>query len=437
MPRLPVHLSQQAKRTADSPITWFIQQAVENPRFVSLAAGLVDPVTLPAAEVAEAVAYLMARPALAQAALQYGTTQGHGPLREQLLTRIGARDRAAPADLSLNAHDIVLTTGSQQLLYFLGELLVDPGDIIITEAPTYFVCRETFHSAGARVRTVPVDEHGLNVDALEEMLVQMEQSGELEQLRFIYVVDYFQNPTGLSLSAERRPKLVELARRFSRQHRILIIEDAAYRELRYDGPDLPSLKSYDTDNTHVVLAMTFSKPCAPGLKTGYGVLPTDLVGPLLHLKGVHDFGSNNLTLHILTRLMESGAYDQITARLCDTYRTKRDALLTALAAEFAGLPPALTPRWTRPDGGLYIWMTCPESVTTGHGSPFMDAALREGVLYVPGEFCFLDSDEPAPTNQLRLSFGVVTPAQLQEGARRLGRAYRSAVGMAGALAGAR
>ena len=437
MARLPVPLSQQAQRTADSPITWFIQQAVENPRFVSLAAGLVDPVTLPAAEVAEAVAYLMARPELAQAALQYGTTQGHAPLRAQLLERVCARDNVQPTDLSLNSHDIVLTTGSQQLLYFLGDLLVDPGDIIITEAPTYFVCRETFHSAGARVLTVPVDEHGMNVDALEELLVRLEATGELERLRFIYVVDYFQNPTGLSLSAARRPRVVELARKFSRTHRILVVEDAAYRELRYDGPDLPSLKSYDPDNSHVILAMTFSKPCAPGLKTGYGVLPADLVGPLLHLKGVHDFGSNNLTLHILDRLMESGAYDTITARLCSTYRTKRDALLAALATEFAGLPPALTPRWTRPAGGLYVWMTCPDSVATGHGSPFMDAALREGVLYVPGEFCFLDSAEPAPTNQLRLSFGVVTPEQLQEGARRLARAYRSAIGTPNALAGAR
>src|SRR5262249_36642048 len=158
------------------------------------------------------------------------------------------------------------------------------------------------------------------------------------RLRLIYVCDYYQNPSGLTLSLPRRRRLIELARQYSRRHRVFVLEDAAYRELRYEGPDLPSVKRFNEANEHVILAMTFSKPLAPGLKTGYGLLPRDLMGPLLRLKGNHDFGSNNLTQHLLDRLLATGAYDRHVAELCRVYRRKRDTLLETLAEEFAGWP---------------------------------------------------------------------------------------------------
>src|SRR5262249_17047474 len=160
-------------------------------------------------------------------------------------------------------------------------------------------------------------------------------------------------PSGRTLSLQRRRHLLELARRYSRQRRVFILEDAAYRELRYDGPDLPSIKSFDTDNSHVILAMTFSKPSAPRLNTGYALLPRELMPPLLRLKGNHDFGSNNLTQHLLHRLLETGAYDRHVARLCDVYRAKRDVLLAALQEQFHERGAGSEVRWTRPDGGLY------------------------------------------------------------------------------------
>jgi 2-aminoadipate transaminase len=420
MNSVSVHLSTRALQTADQPISYFMQQAVENPNLISLAAGLVDPISLPAHDVRTALDEILSRPAAARAALQYGTTQGYAPLRERLLARTVALDDAAPADLALTTDDVVLTTGSQQLLYILGELLLDPGDLVITEAPSYFVYQGTLDSLGARTLSVPMDEHGMNTDALERLLARLERSGELARLRMIYTVDYFQNPSGLTLSLPRRQHLVELARRYSRHHRLFILEDAAYRELRYDGPDLPSVKSFDTDNGHVILAMTFSKPCAPGLKTGYGILPRDLMAPLLRLKGNHDFGSNNLTQHLLDRLLSSGAYDRHVAELCDVYHGKRAALLEALAEEF---PAGSGVRWTRPDGGLYVWLTFPPGIDTGPQSRLMHAALREGVLYVPGQFCYVTGEgSTIPTNEARLSFGVAEPEQLREGIRRLARA---------------
>jgi 2-aminoadipate transaminase len=270
-----------------------------------------------------------------------------------------------------------------------------------------------------------MDDEGLNTDALAELLDRLDRTGEIERLRAIYVVDYYQNPTGLTLSLPRRRHLLELARRYSRKHRLLIVEDAAYRELRYDGADVPSIKSLDTDNSHVILAMTFSKPCAPGFKTGYGLLPRELVAPLLRLKGNHDFGSNNFTQHLLDRLLENGAYDRHLADLCRVYRAKRDALLQALADEFGAEPGV---HWTHPEGGLYVWLTFPPGVDAGPDSRLMQAALREGVLYVPGQFCYVNGENgPLPANEARLSFGVASPDQLREGVRRLARAW-AAVG---------
>jgi 2-aminoadipate transaminase len=423
MPRAPVHFSQKSLQTADQPISYFMQQAVENPHLISLAAGLVDPVSLPAPEVAEAMTALLSQPGTAQAALQYGTTQGYAPLRDKLLARTVALDGMRAEELALTSEDVVLTTGSQQLLYLLGELLLDPGDLVITEAPSYFVYQGTLNSLGVRTLSVPMDEEGMNTDALEELLVRLDRQGELDQLRMIYVCDYFQNPSGLTLSLPRRRHLLELAKRFSRRRRIFVLEDAAYRELRYGGPDIPSIKSFDSTNSQVILAMTFSKPCAPGLKTGYGFLPHELVNPLLRLKGNHDFGSNNLTQHLLDRLLATGAYDRHVTTLRNVYRAKRDALLEALTHEFRSWPEVT---WTCPQGGLYVWLSFPRDIDTGTESSLMRAALREGVLYVPGQFCYVNGENgPVPTWEARLSFGVAPVEQIGEAVRRLGRAARS------------
>src|SRR5262249_48824427 len=157
----------------------------------------------------------------------------------------------------------------------------------------YFVYQGTLNSLGVRTFAVPMDSHGMDTDALAELLARLEQSGELDRLRLIYVCDYFQNPSGLTLSLPRRQQLLELVRRYSQRRQIFVLEDAAYRELRYEGPDVPSIKSLDRGNEYVILALTFSKSCAPGLKTGYAFLPNELMGPLLRLKGKYDFGSNN------------------------------------------------------------------------------------------------------------------------------------------------
>jgi 2-aminoadipate transaminase len=294
MPPAPLPFSSKSRRTTDSPISFYIQKALDNPDMISLAAGLVDEPSLPCAEVAEAVAAIMSDPVRGPAALQYGSTQGLPSLCEIVLDLVCSADGVKPADIGLSPGCIAIATGSQQLLYLLGEVLFDPGDIVITEAPSYFVYHSLLQSKGARMLAVHMDDGGLDLDALESLLLRLERNGELARVKLIYTVDYFQNPTGLTLAADRRPRLVQLARRFSKHHRIIVLEDAAYREVRFTGSDLPSVKRFDERNEHVVYTSTFSKPLSPGLKTGYALMPRDLIEPMMHLKGSHDFGSTNL-----------------------------------------------------------------------------------------------------------------------------------------------
>jgi len=419
MPPTPLARSEKSLRTTDSPITYYVQKALETPELISFAAGLVDEESFPVAEIAAAVAEIMADPVAARAALQYGSTQGYPKLRRQVLDHVCTADGVKPAELNLTVADVCITTGSQQLLYILGEVLFDPGDIVIAEAPSYFVYHSLLQSHGARVLTVPMDDNGMRMDALESLLEELKNSGELSRVKVIYTVDYFQNPTGLTLATERRSKMVELARRFSTDHRILILEDAAYRELRYSGPDLPSVKRFDPTNEYVVYTSTFSKPCAPGLKTGYAIMPPDVMDAVLHLKGSHDFGSGNLAQHVTARLMESGAYARHVEKLQAMYRNKRDVMLAAFDKEFRDVPGA---SWTVPVGGLYVWLTL-DGIDTGPNGPLVAAALEAGVLYVPGEFGHVpDENGSLPSNHCRICFGIASPEVIPEGIARLRRA---------------
>jgi 2-aminoadipate transaminase len=419
MPPATLPFSGKSLRTTDSPISYYVQKALDNPEMISLAAGLVDEPSLPCAEVAAAVAEIMADPAAGRAALQYGSTQGLASLREKVLNLVCTADGITPRDIGLSLEHVILTTGSQQLLYLLGEVLFDPGDIVITEAPSYFVYHSLLQSKGARVLAVPMDDGGMDMNSLEALLLRLDRSGELARVKLIYTVDYYQNPTGLTLAEDRRHRLVELARRFSKCQRIVILEDAAYRELRYCGRDIPSVKSFDQRNEHVVYTSTFSKPLSPGMKTGYALMPGDLVEPLLHLKGSHDFGSTNLVQHIIDRLMANGFYSRHVKELQAIYRAKFELMQRCLEEEFPQSDfPGMS--WTQPAGGLFVWLRFPEWINTGPRGAIMHASMAAGVLYVPGEFAHVPgADGIVPQNEARLCLGVIEAEQIPEAIRRL------------------
>lgn len=417
--------SQRAGRTVEQPIGYLMAQAVDNPDVISLAAGLVDYPTLPSEVASKLLGDILSDPKRSKIALQYGTTEGLGDLRRMLLEHMAQLDGVSPTDLDASPDDVVITTGSQQSLFILSDLLVDPGDIVITAWPSYFVYTGALTSFGARVRCVEMDDQGMAPAALERVLGEIAAAGELERVKIVYVCSYHQNPTGLTLAEDRRPKLLDIVKRFSRGHRILLLEDAAYRELTYAGQAPPSIKRWDAENRYVALAQTFSKPFAPGLKTGYVLLPRDLVEPMLLQKGSHDFGSVNLVQHLLAEAMRQGAYAEHVKLLCDHYTHKRDAMLGALDEHLGDFEPGAT-RWTHPTGGLYVWLTLPDRFDTGRGGKLFDRAISEGVLYVPGAFCYpADATRTVPRHHMRLSYGTANIDQIREGIARLGRAIRA------------
>lgn len=413
-------LSQRWKWASRQAISFLMQQGVENPHCVALAAGLVDQATLPVEATRQALERMLADADQARKTLQYATTPGGVPARQAMLRHLARLEGVPTEELGVTADHLVLTTGSQQLLSLLAEVLFDPGDICFVAAPTYFVFLGVLEGVGARAIPVETDEDGMVPEALEAELARVEAAGELHRVKLIYLVSYYENPSGISLSADRREKMVEIARRWSRDHKLYILEDAAYRELHYSGPELPSVWSFDSTHETVILAQTFSKSFSPGVRVGFGVLPADLVGPVCDRKGNEDFGSSNFGQQLITTVLNDGSYQAHVKSLQDAYRLKRDAMLAACDRWCSDLPGV---SWVHPDGGLYVWMSVPDDIPTGFGSELFRSATREhGVMYVPGELCHTAG---GPTNQMRLSFGVETPENIDLGIQRLAAAIRA------------
>ncbi len=427
---LRISLSAASERTTTPAISVLMKMALADPSLISLAAGFVDQATLPVAATSKEAAGLGAEVAEGRRALQYGTTVGDGIFREQLVGLIEASEGVPSGTYTSLLPRTVVTTGSQQLLYLLAEALLDPGDIVLVESPTYFVFLGVLESRGARVVGVETDEHGMRLDVLNDTLTRLEADGQLGRVRLIYTVSEHSNPSGISLGADRRAGLVKAARHWSAEssHRIFVLEDSAYRGLTYDGIEPPSVWRHDPEGDTVILARTFSKTFSPGLKTGYGVLPTPLVEPVLRLKGNHDFGSANYNQVLLSRLIADGTYAEQVGILVDRYRRKRDVMLDALdehLGSFEGVS------WTRPAGGLYVWLTLPDGLDAGLAGPFFGQCLAKGVVYVPGAYAFAAEPGPAPGNHARLCFGVAGEDGLVEGVRRMADALEGCLALVG------
>ena len=417
-------LSARSRWAAHAPIAALMQQALDNPGLISLAAGFVDAESLPSAASQSAAASLLSRPELARAALQYGSVRGDTPLRELLLQRLLAHDAADPsAPRAANTADldqVVLTAGSNQLLALIVDALLDPGDCVVCDAPSYFVFTGLVESVGARCLGVAADAEGMRIDALEQLLEAHAAAGTLDRIKAIYSVSYYDNPRGVSLGTSRRAALVALAERYSHTHRIYVIEDAAYRELRFSGDDQASVRAYDTSGETVIYAGTFSKTFSPGLRVGFGVLPKSIAPAVSALKGNIDFGSPYLNQCILAEALKLGLYEPHVAQLRALYAQKAAAMLAALDEHIAPLGVC---SYERPKGGLYVWLSLPVHVETGPHSALYARARETGVLYVAGEYCYPSGAE-RPKNAMRLSFGVQSEDRIHLGIEKLSAAIR-------------
>jgi len=411
---LPYRFSEKGGRIKKSPIAELMRLAVTRPETISLAAGLTDYESLPIESIREIANDLLIHERAARAALQYGTTDGFVELRRAILERFRSLDSAKAAKIALDVKNVVITNGSQQMLYMLFEMLVDKGDIVIVSNPTYLVLLEMLGTMGARVVGVPMDKEGMSLEGLERTLEKIDRLELSDQLKIVYMNTYFQNPTGICYSLPRKRALLKTLRNAG----ALVVEDACLRELRYDGVDLPSMKSLDDHNEIIAYLGSYSKSFAPGLRIGYGILPDEIAKKAVALKGSHDFGSTNFSQHLLAAAHRLGVIEGRLAKLKMVYKAKRDEMRKALEKHLGDLAG-----WNTPDGGFYFFLKLKDELNTGIKSELFSVASEEGVAYVPGIFCTV-LPHKGICRTLRLSFASVPLDKIDTGVARLGEAIR-------------
>ena len=368
-----------------------------NERAITFSGGYPHPATFPQAALAESFARVLADPA----ALQYGPSAGLPGLRDWLSVWLGHHEGRCPA-----GDELIITSGGMEGLGLITRCMLDVGDRVLVEAPTFMGALAGFRRARSGVEAVPVDGDGLDVDALRRAILRSGQNPP----KLLYVIPDYQNPTGVSMSVERRHALVALARR----HGMLIVEDVAYRELGFGGERCPSLWTLAPD---VVAQLgTFSKTFTPGMRIGWIAAPSPLVAQLARAKQNTDQCASALGQLLLEDYGRSGQFDRGMAASREFYRKRCQIMMAALGA---CLPGHVT--FTRPRGGFFSWLTVPGSVDT---VGLQGRALAEGVTYVPGKAFYPDG---RGTNELRLAFSRVDEEKIHEGVRRLGAILAGAI----------
>lgn len=366
------------------------------PDVISFAGGLPAPELFPVREIEEACSYLLRHEA--KTALQYSTTEGHPPLREFLA------ESMADYGIHHGPDNVLITTGSQQALDLIGKVFIDPGASVLTCRPTYLGAIQAWRAYQAHFVTVPLDDDGMQVEVLEEIVSRV-------PVRFIYVLPNFHNPAGTTLTEPRRRRLVEIAR----NHDLLIIEDDPYGALRYEGEDLTPIAALAPERT--IYLGTFSKTLSPGLRIGWIVAPTDIRQKLVQAKQGTDLHTSTFDQMIANDIAQRGILRVHVRQLRQAYRERRDTMLDAMA-EF--WPEGSS--WTHPQGGLFLWARAPEGVDS---LDMLKIALEHRVAYVPGVNFYPDED--GGENAMRLNFSTAKPEMIVEGIHRLGKTIADAL----------
>jgi 2-aminoadipate transaminase len=397
----------------------------ERPDVISLAGGLPDTSTFEPA-LYERLMGDVARESTARA-LQYGPTEGMAATVECIVEVMAAEGT------HVDPAEVIVTTGGQQVIDLVCKTLIDPGDVIVAEAPTYPGAVPTFSAYQAHVEQIDIDDTGMPIDELERTLDRLQAEGR--RPKFIYTVPNFQNPGGVTMSMARRARLVEVAR----ERELLILEDNPYGLLRYEGEALPTLHSLDAAamgrggaSDLVIYLGTFSKILAPGLRLGWAVAPR----PVLEKLNLGKQGAD-LCCSPVTQMFVASYFRERTAggepqwleylrRLQGLYRARRDAMLEALAEHFGE-----GATWTNPEGGLFVWVTLDERIDT---TDLLALARKsEGVAFVPGRAAYVDGRRGS--SSMRLNFAGMPEQEIREGVRRIGRAAREQLGLLGSLTG--
>ncbi len=396
--------AQRTQRMGSSAIRELLK-LTEKPDIISFGGGLPSPDVFPKEEFREACDRVLRDHATQ--ALQYGPTEGYLPLRE-LIVRHTAR-----YGIEVTPENILITSGSQQALDLLGKILINRGDRILVESPTYLGALQAWSAYGAEYVVAPMDEHGMTMDGMEEAL----RSGP----KFIYVLPNFQNPTGVTLAYERRLKLIELADRYG----VPIVEDDPYGQLRYEGEHLPSVvvldsQSRDSESCYrgnVIYLSTFSKTLAPGIRMAWVVAPPEVIRKLVQAKQGADLHTATFTQLVSYEVARGGFLDRHIKLIRQVYGERRDIMLGAMDAYF---PPGVD--WTHPEGGLFLWGTLPPEL---NAADVLKSAIEQKVAFVPGSPFY-------PTggghNTMRINFSNASADNIREGIARLGRVLYEKMG---------
>ncbi len=397
-----------------------ILKVTQQPDIISFAGGLPAPESFPLDEIARAVMQVIEDDGAR--ALQYSPTEGYLPLREFIVAKM------ARYGIVADVQNVFITTGSQQALDLIGRIMLDPNDLILCEAPTYLGALQAWAAYQARYVTVPTDDEGMRVDRIRSIL-------KTRNPKFIYALPNFQNPGGTTISLARRQKLVELAEEFG----VPIIEDDPYGELRFEGEHIPPLVRIDErwqkehrdcedfDCGNVIYTSTFSKTLAPGLRLGWVVAPREVIAKLVQAKQGADLHSSTFDQFVAYHVVEPAGFliDHVR-KIRTMYKARRDAMLAAMEHHF---PKGV--KWTRPQGGLFLWVTLPEGVDA---TALLPEAVAAKVAFVPGAPFFppvAHARKPkGPAvghNTMRLNFSNAAPEQIEQGIERLGRVIRRAM----------
>src|SRR3984885_9922304 len=371
---------------------------------ISLAGGLPDTSTFPAHSYASLMSTVAANSCAR--ALQYTPTEGLAAVKGCIAEVMRAEGMVADED------EMLVTTGGQQVIDLVCKTLVDPGDVVVCEAPTYPGAVPTFCAYQADVVQVTMDRDGMLMTELEATLDRLEREGRTP--KFIYTVPNFHNPAGVTMSLERRHELVRIAS----ERELLVLEDNPYGLLRYEGVPLPTLRSLDED--FIIYSSTFSKILSPGVRLGWTCAPAPVLAKMTLGKQASDLCSSSISQYFVSAYFESGPWEDYVRSLIEIYRRRRDVMLDALAEHF--------PReaeWTLPEGGLFIWATLPDYIDT---TDLLARALQEHVAFVPGRAAFVDG---RGGSAMRLNFSGVDEDDIREGIRRIGEVVREQVELYG------
>ncbi len=392
--RFQALFSEKAKKMRASEIRELLK-ITQQPDIISFAGGLPNPLSFPRDIIRDLLCEVLQGEEAARA-LQYGSTEGIPQLREAILERYRRR-WGYKGDLE----NILVTTGSQQGLDLLGRVFIGSRSHIIMEAPTYLGALNAFKFYEPVIHTIPMDNEGLIPELLEEKMKMLHRRGETP--KFLYTVPNFHNPAGVTLSLKRRQALLEIAGEYD----LLIVEDDPYGELRYEGEHLPPLVALDKDDRVIHLG-TFSKILSPGLRLAWTIGPKEVIKKMILAKQGVDLCTSTLSQTIALKYISGGHLDRHLPRIIELYRRKRDIMLGSMEELF---PQEMS--WTRPEGGMFIWVTGPEGLDTMELFP---RAIEKKVAFVVGEAFYPDR---SVKNALRLNFTNPSDEDISEGIKRL------------------